>query len=168
MKDNLVYDTDPAVRSQMNDEVCAIEALPAVSGLKQMPTSGSKGAGFQASLRCFASREHGSCGQKQEPPVHLTQSRTAHHSAWLLAGTSTATRDAPRQQLRRCRRSNAGEAQAATHGCGSAGEAGSTAGVLNATGRRTRGAGLRQLQGMGPTRFVLAVDDDNEFRSRCE
>ena len=110
MKDNLVYDTDPAVRSQMNDEVCAIEALPAVSGLKQMPTSGSKGAGFQASLRCFASREHGSCGQKQEPPVHLTQSRTAHHSAWLLAGASTATRDAPRQQLRRCRRSNAGEA----------------------------------------------------------
>ena len=36
------------------------------------------------------------------------------------------------------------------------------------SGRRTRGAGLRQLQGMGPTRFVLAVDDDNEFRSRCE
>ena len=35
-------------------------------------------------------------------------------------------------------------------------------------GRRARGAGLRQLQGMGPTRFVLAVDNDNEFRSRCE
>ena len=165
MKDNLVYDTDPAVRSQMNDEVCAIEALPAVSGLKQMPTSGSKGAGFQASLRCFASREHGSCGQKQEPPVHLTQSRTT------LLGCL--------QQLRRRLETRHGsncvaaveamrERQAATHGCGSAGEAGSTAGVLNATGRRTRGAGLRQLQGMGPTRFVLAVDDDNEFRSRCE
>ena len=36
------------------------------------------------------------------------------------------------------------------------------------SGRCTRGAGLRQLQGMGPTRFLLAVDDDNEFRSRCE
>ena len=35
-------------------------------------------------------------------------------------------------------------------------------------GRCTRGAGLRQLQGMGPTRFVLAVDDDSDFRSRCE
>ena len=35
-------------------------------------------------------------------------------------------------------------------------------------GKRTRGAGLRQLQGMGPTRFVLSVDDDNEMRSRCE
>jgi len=35
-------------------------------------------------------------------------------------------------------------------------------------GRRRYGAGLRQLQGMGPRRFVLSVDNDNEFRSRCE
>lgn len=35
-------------------------------------------------------------------------------------------------------------------------------------GVRTRGAGLRQLEGMGPTRFLLDVDDDNEFRMRCE
>jgi hypothetical protein len=33
---------------------------------------------------------------------------------------------------------------------------------------RTRGAGLRSLEGMGPKRFVLSVDDDTEFRSRCE
>jgi hypothetical protein len=33
---------------------------------------------------------------------------------------------------------------------------------------RTRGAGLRSLEGMGPKRFVLSVDDDSEFRSRCE
>ena len=32
----------------------------------------------------------------------------------------------------------------------------------------TRGAGLRRLQGMGPHRFLLNVDDDTEFRSRCE
>ena len=32
----------------------------------------------------------------------------------------------------------------------------------------TRGAGLRCLEGMGPKRFVLSVDDDTEFRSRCE
>jgi hypothetical protein len=32
----------------------------------------------------------------------------------------------------------------------------------------TRGAGLRSLEGMGPKRFVLSVDDDNEFRSHCE
>ena len=35
-------------------------------------------------------------------------------------------------------------------------------------GMRTRGAGLRRLQGMGPQRFLLNVDDDTEFRSRCE
>ena len=33
---------------------------------------------------------------------------------------------------------------------------------------RTRGAGLRQLEGMSPTRFFLDVDGDNEFRFRCE
>ena len=35
-------------------------------------------------------------------------------------------------------------------------------------GFRTRGQGLRSLEGMGPKRFVLSVDDDTEFRSRCE
>ncbi len=30
---------------------------------------------------------------------------------------------------------------------------------------RTRGSGLRSLEGMGPKRFVLSVDDDTEFRS---
>ena len=43
--------------------------------------------------------------------------------------------------------------------------------ALEATARggfRTRGAGLRSLEGMGPKRFVLSVDDDTEFRSRCE
>ncbi len=32
----------------------------------------------------------------------------------------------------------------------------------------TRGSGLRSLEGMCPKRFVLSVDDDTEFRSRCE
>ncbi len=41
--------------------------------------------------------------------------------------------------------------------------------TLEAAARvRTRGAGLRSLEGMGPKRFVLSVDDDTEFRSRCE
>jgi hypothetical protein len=43
--------------------------------------------------------------------------------------------------------------------------------TLEATARgglHTRGAGLRSLEGMGPERFVLSVDDDTEFRSRCE
>jgi hypothetical protein len=29
------------------------------------------------------------------------------------------------------------------------------------------GRRLRQLQGMGPKRFVLSADNDNTFRSRC-
>ena len=35
-------------------------------------------------------------------------------------------------------------------------------------GMHTRGSGLRSLEGMGPKRFVLSVDNDTEFRSRCE
>jgi hypothetical protein len=34
--------------------------------------------------------------------------------------------------------------------------------------RRTRGADLNQIHGMGTRRYVLSVDNDNEFRSRCE
>ena len=34
--------------------------------------------------------------------------------------------------------------------------------------RSTRGAGIRQLEGMCPKRFMLSVDDDTEFRSRYE
>ena len=35
-------------------------------------------------------------------------------------------------------------------------------------GRHTRGAVLKQIHGMGTRRYVLSVDNDNEFRSRCE
>ena len=34
--------------------------------------------------------------------------------------------------------------------------------------RSTRGAGIRQLEDMGPKRFIMSVDDDTEFMSRCE
>jgi hypothetical protein len=34
--------------------------------------------------------------------------------------------------------------------------------------RRTRDAVLKQIHGMGTRRYVLSVDTDNEFRSRCE
>jgi hypothetical protein len=35
-------------------------------------------------------------------------------------------------------------------------------------GRRTRGATVRKLQGVGKSTFVLSVENDNDFRSRCE
>ncbi len=35
-------------------------------------------------------------------------------------------------------------------------------------GQRTRGTALKQIHGMGTRRYVLSVDNDNEFRSRRE
>jgi hypothetical protein len=35
-------------------------------------------------------------------------------------------------------------------------------------GRRVRGAAVRKLQGVGNNTFVLSVENDNDFRSRCE
>ena len=35
-------------------------------------------------------------------------------------------------------------------------------------GRRTRGAAVRKLQGVGNSTFVLSVENDIDFRSRCE
>ena len=34
--------------------------------------------------------------------------------------------------------------------------------------RRTHVAALKQIHVMGTRRYVLSVDNDNEFRSRCE
>ncbi len=34
--------------------------------------------------------------------------------------------------------------------------------------RRTSGTALKQIHGMGTRRYVLSMDNDNEFRSRCE
>ena len=34
--------------------------------------------------------------------------------------------------------------------------------------RSARGAGIRQLEGMGSKRFIMSVDDDTEFRSPRE
>ncbi len=44
---------------------------------------------------------------------------------------------------------------------------GSSSSTWDSYSWRTRGV-LRSLEGMGPKRFVLSVDDDTEFRSRCE
>jgi hypothetical protein len=35
-------------------------------------------------------------------------------------------------------------------------------------GQCTRGAALKQIHGMGTRRYVLSVDNDNDFRLRCE
>ena len=41
--------------------------------------------------------------------------------------------------------------------------------VVEARGRqRKHGTDLKQIHVMGTRRYVLSVDNDNEFRSRCE
>ena len=40
--------------------------------------------------------------------------------------------------------------------------------VATRGGRRTRDAALKQIHDMGTRRYVLSVDNDNEFRSRCD
>jgi hypothetical protein len=40
--------------------------------------------------------------------------------------------------------------------------------VVDRGGRRTRGAAVRKLQVVGNSTFVLSVENDNDFRSRCE
>ena len=40
--------------------------------------------------------------------------------------------------------------------------------VVSHGGRRTRGAVVRKLQGVGNSTFVLSVENDNDFRSRCQ
>ncbi len=40
--------------------------------------------------------------------------------------------------------------------------------VVTRGDRRTRGAVVRNLQGVGNSTFVLSVENDNDFRSRCE
>ena len=40
--------------------------------------------------------------------------------------------------------------------------------VAARSGRRTRGAGVRQVEGLGRKRFVLSADDDSDLRSLRE
>ncbi len=40
--------------------------------------------------------------------------------------------------------------------------------VVTCGGRCTRGAALKQIQDIGTRRYVLSVDNENGFRSRCE
>jgi hypothetical protein len=40
--------------------------------------------------------------------------------------------------------------------------------VVSRGGRLTRGTSVRKLQGVGNSTFVLSVEKDNDFRSRCE
>jgi len=75
------YDTkNIEVRARMDDVAHAIKAMPAVSRLSQTHNGhmfSRKPTGFNATLKCYMSKQHGGCGKAQEATVLLTHSRTA-------------------------------------------------------------------------------------------
>ena len=112
----LAYDSDdPAVRAEMDAEAQLIERLPFVRHLTQLEQSRAKGAGFMAQLWCYAGREsEGSCGKKQEPPVHITQSRTT--LLGCLRELRTRLEQLTAQQLYSCCGSSQGRGRGPIHG----------------------------------------------------
>jgi len=63
----------------MDDVAHAIQAKPAVSRLLQTHHGhmfSQKPTGFNATLKCYMSKQHGGCGKAQEAPVLLTRSCT--------------------------------------------------------------------------------------------
>ena len=65
-------DTEDTTLVQIEDLERTIRALPFVTKLSPVGAHNGHGAGWGASLRCFACQEYGSCGKKQEPPVQVS------------------------------------------------------------------------------------------------
>jgi len=64
----------------MEDVAHAIQAMPAVSRLSQTHNGhmfSRKPTRFNATLKCYVSKQHSSCGKAHEAHVLLTHSRTA-------------------------------------------------------------------------------------------
>ena len=65
-------DTEDTTLVQIEELERTIRALPFVTKLSTVGARNSHGHGYQVSLRCFVCEEYGSCGKKQEPPVHVS------------------------------------------------------------------------------------------------
>lgn len=156
----MIYDTeDPTLIAKMNHEMREIESMEIVGVLKYT-AAGDKPAGFGVTLRCRASRNEGACGKKGEGPVrlNLTSRPTLLH---CLIELRRKLQEEPVAMI-----INSSELRAAGFKLKEVLPPQLESAARG--GMRTRGAGLRRLQGMGPQRFLLHVDDDTEFRSRCE
>jgi predicted metal-binding protein len=57
---------------QIEEVKCAIEKLSFVTVLSPVRAVKGKGRGYGVTLRCPSCEEYGSCGKKQEPPVHVS------------------------------------------------------------------------------------------------
>ena len=149
----MVYDTeDPTRIAQMNDEMRVIESMVIVGVLKYTAAGKEHGswrdspAGFGVTLRCKSARDHGACGKKAVGPVRLNST------------TRTTLLDCL-TELRRKLQEEHGSCISVVN---------EHAEIMQDNAPAASQDGLRRLQGMGPQRFLLHVDDDTEFRSRCE
>ena len=158
----MIYDTeDPTLIAQINAEMKLIRDMVVVSELSFV-ASGAANAGFQVTLKCYAARQQeGSCRRKNVGPVRVDEDASGlTFEEWDPASEADTSQEPVAMIINSSELRAAGfklkevlppQLESAARG-----------------GMRTRGAGLRRLQGMGPQRFLLHVDDDTEFRSRCE
>jgi hypothetical protein len=63
---------DTSMFEQIEEVKCAIRKLSFVTILSPVRAVKGKGQGYGACLTCYNCREYGSCGKKQEPPVHVS------------------------------------------------------------------------------------------------
>jgi hypothetical protein len=63
---------DTSTLVQIEEVKCAIEKLSFVTVLSPVRAVKGKGRKYGVTLRCPSSEEYGSCGKKQEPPVHVS------------------------------------------------------------------------------------------------
>jgi len=106
-----MYDTeDQEVRSQIDYEVCAVEALSVVSPLSQFTCgipSCLKPTGFQATLKFLMGHPNGSCGKAQEAPVLLCARRAVPRCSPAFRSFATgSSRDRAVNVWKQCRLAN--------------------------------------------------------------
>ena len=150
--------TNPEMEQQMQEERLAILEHPVVSGISDVLHSRGKRPGFRVSLRCQTAQQngHGVCdcgGLRQGVPVCVSKTR-----ATLLACLQNLHNQVLRQHGPNCIAAGFNLQEVIPPALEAAAR----------SGRRTRGAGVRQVEGLGRKRFVLSADDDNDLRSRCE
>ena len=144
----MVYDTEePTLIAKMNHEMREIESMEIVGVLKYT-AAGDKPAGFGALVikRWLNRVDEDASGLTFEEWDPASEADTSQEPVAMIINSSEL-----RAAGFKLKEVLPPQLESAARG-----------------GMRTRGAGLRRLQGMGPQRFLLHVDDDTEFRSRCE
>ena len=91
--------------------------------------------------------------ERQDPPVQLSRDRKTELTCYCYCESRYTKCVADNDVARAGHLREVIPLQLETVSCG---------------GRCTRGADLNQIHGMGTRRYILSVDNDNEFSSQCE